>query len=223
MNYSIIQTGSSGNATVIEDIILIDCGISFKKIEPYYKKLKLVLLTHIHSDHFNKSTIKKLAQQRPTLRFGCCEWLVKDLVDCGVSKSNIDVYEFEDCNFYEFNEKNNFMIVEAVPLKHDVPNCGYKIQIGSYFYFYATDTSSLENIEAKDYDMYFVEANYVDKNELEERKNKHIENGEFYYEDRVEKTHLSQVSAYNWLLENMGNNSKYVFMHEHVERKKNND
>ena len=42
MNYKIIESGSSGNATVVEDIILIDCGVSFKKLRNYYKNLKLV-------------------------------------------------------------------------------------------------------------------------------------------------------------------------------------
>ena len=213
MNYRIIESGSSGNATIVEDIILIDCGVSFKKLKNYYQELKLVLLTHIHSDHFNKTTIKKLAKERPTLRFGCCEWLVKDLIECGVDKRNIDVYD----NISNFKYLDN-LIVTTFDLQHDVLNCGYKLFINDKKYFYATDTRSLENIEAKDYDMYFVEGNYEDKNELEERKQKHIEKGEYYYEDRVEKTHLSQVQATEWLMKNMGSNSKYIFMHEHKEK-----
>ena len=38
----------------------------FKKLNEYYKQLKIVLLTHIHQDHFNKKTISKLAIERPT-------------------------------------------------------------------------------------------------------------------------------------------------------------
>ena len=67
MNYKIISSCSTGNATIIRDIILIDCGVTFKGLEKYYKQLKIVLLTHIHSDHFKKETIRKLAQERPTL------------------------------------------------------------------------------------------------------------------------------------------------------------
>ncbi len=93
MNYKIISSCSSGNATIIRDIILIDCGISFKCLKKYYKKLKIVLLTHIHSDHFKKETIKRLAQERPTLRFACCEWLLKSLLECGVERKNIDVLQ----------------------------------------------------------------------------------------------------------------------------------
>ena len=213
MNYRIIESGSSGNATIVENIILIDCGVSFKKLKDYYQELKLVLLTHIHSDHFNKTTLKKLAKERPTLRFGCCEWLVKDLIKCGVDKRNIDVYD----NISSF-KYSDYLIVTTFDLQHDVLNCGYKLFVNDKKYFYATDTNSLENIEAKDYDMYFIEGNYEDKKQLEERKQKHIEKGEYYYEDRVEKTHLSQVQATEWLMENTGSNSQYIFMHEHKEK-----
>ena len=213
MNYRIIESGSFGNATIVENIILIDCGVSFKKLKDYYQELKLVLLTHIHSDHFNKTTLKKLVKERPTLRFGCCEWLVKDLIECGVDKRNIDVYD----NISSFKYSDN-LIVTTFDLQHDVLNCGYKLFVNDKKYFYATDTNSLENIEAKDYDMYFIEGNYEDKKQLEERKQKHIEKGEYYYEDRVEKTHLSQVQATEWLMENMGSNSQYIFMHEHKEK-----
>ena len=70
MNYKIINSNSDGNGLIVEDTILIDCGITFKSLKDYYKKLEIVLLTHIHQDHFNKSTIRKLVSERPTLRFG---------------------------------------------------------------------------------------------------------------------------------------------------------
>lgn len=216
MNYKILASGSTGNAIVLENKILIDCGVSFKTLKDYYKDLQLVLLTHIHSDHFNKSTIRRLVCERPTLRFGCCEWLVQELINCGVNKRNIDLFtHFEGMHYgIEFS-------VETFLLKHDVPNCGWQIMFDNGFkYFYATDTCSLDNIQAKDYDMYFIEGNYEDKDELEKRKQEHIEKGEFYYEDRVEKTHLSQVKATEWLMENMGENSQYIFMHQHKENRK---
>ena len=46
MNYKIISSSSHGNCTIIEDIMAIDMGISFKKIEKYYKKLKIILPHH---------------------------------------------------------------------------------------------------------------------------------------------------------------------------------
>ncbi len=48
MNYKILASCSSGNAVIIKNIILIDCGVTFKRLQKYYKNLKIVLLTHIH-------------------------------------------------------------------------------------------------------------------------------------------------------------------------------
>lgn len=207
MTYKIINTGSDGNATIVEDTILIDCGVSFKKIKPYIQKLQLVLLTHIHQDHFNKTTIRKLAEDRPTLRFGCCEWLVQELIDCGVDKGNIDVYILDKKAIY-----NDNLRVKPVKLYHDVPQCGYKVEINNYKVFYATDTKTLEGIKAIGYDYYFVEANYVNDEELHDRAYND------YYENRVKNTHLSQEQATNWLLENMSFYSNYQFMHQHKEK-----
>lgn len=78
MMYDILATGSSGNAVVINGEILIDCGVPMKKLREsgYIKSLNLVLLTHSHGDHFNPATVRALHQERPALRWGCCEWMV---------------------------------------------------------------------------------------------------------------------------------------------------
>lgn len=211
MNYKIISSCSTGNATIIKDIILIDCGVTFKKLEKYYKQLKIVLLTHIHSDHFKKETIKKLAQERPTLRFACCEWLLKPLLECGVERRNIDILQIGTKYDYKL-----FKIV-AIKLYHDVNQCGYRILFDDYKVIYMTDTKTIEGISAKNYDLYLVEANYKE-NELEERiKQKQLQ-GDFTYEWRVKDTHLSEEQCVEFLLNNMGKNSEYVFMHQHIER-----
>lgn len=209
MNYKILNSGSEGNGVIIEETILIDCGISFKKLKDDYKKLKIVLLTHIHKDHFNKATINKLANERPTLRFGCCEWLVKDLVECGVEKKNIDVLKIG--KIYDYRD------FKVIPIKlfHDVEQCGYKLKINENKLIYATDTNRIDHIIAKNYDFYFIEGNYESDEELAQRKSDKLLTGKFIYEDRVKETHLSKVQATEWLMENMGENSKYIFMHEH--------
>lgn len=196
---------------IIENIVLIDCGVSFKQLKDYYKDLQIVLLTHIHGDHFKKSTIKKLAFERPTLRFACGEWLVADLVECGVDKSNIDVLEID--KQYDYGAFS----VQAIELYHDVPNCGYKIDINDKRMIYATDTSSLNHIEAKNYDLYLVEANY-EIEDLENRIKEKQEKGEYVHEHRVKETHMSKEATNNWLVENMGENSVFEYMHEHVRK-----
>ena len=211
MNYKIISSCSTGNAVIIKDIILIDCGVSFKRLEKYYKKLKLVLLTHIHSDHFNKATIKKLAEERPTLRFACCEWLLKPLLECGVERKNIDVIQI--------GTKYDYKQFKVVPIKlyHDVPQCGYRVLFLDYKVIYMTDTKTVEGISAKNYDLYLIEGNY-EEDEIAERIKRKQQNCEFVYEFRARENHLSREKATEFLLNNMGENSEYVFMHEHVER-----
>lgn len=211
MNYKIISSCSTGNATIIRDIILIDCGVTLKKLEKYYKQLKIVLLTHVHQDHFNRSTIKRLAQERPTLRFACCEWLLQPLLECGVERRNIDILQIGTKYDYKL-----FKIV-AIKLYHDVNQCGYRILFDDYKVIYMTDTKTIEGISAKNYDLYLVEANYKE-NELEERiKQKQLQ-GDFTYEWRVKDTHLSEEQCVEFLLNNMGKKSEYVFMHQHIER-----
>ena len=212
MNYKIIGSGSDGNGLIIEETILIDCGISFKKLKDDYKKLKIVFLSHRHQDHFNKATIRKLTAERPTLRFGCCEWLVKELVECGVDKKNIDVLEID--KIYDYR---GFKVI-PIKLYHDVEQCGYKLKINGNKLIYATDTSRIDHIIAKNYDIYFIEGNYESDEELAQRKSDKLLTGEYSYEDRVKETHLSKVQATEWLMKNMGENSKYIFMHEHKER-----
>jgi ribonuclease BN (tRNA processing enzyme) len=211
VNYNIISSCSKGNATVIRDIILIDCGVSFKQLIKVYKNLKIVLLTHIHRDHFNNVTIKKLAEERPTLRFACCKWLFEELIKCGVDKRNIDVLEI--------GKKYDYKLFKIVPIRlyHDVPQCGYRVLFEDYKVIYATDTKTLDGISAKNYDLYLIEANYT-KEEMEERIRIKQEQYKYAYEFRAKENHLSKEEADQFLLENMGENSRYVYMHQHIEK-----
>ena len=215
MTYDIIATGSSGNAVVINGEILIDCGVSMKKLREsgYIKSLKLVLLTHSHGDHFCPSTVRALHKERPALRWGCCEWMVPHLLEAGVDKRVIDVLAN---NLVIAYPGTNIKAVEAVNLIHDAPNCGYKLNLDGERLFYATDTSTLDHIEAKNYDLYMIEANHT-RVEIEARIAEKQARGEFAYETRAEQNHLSQEQAMDWLARNAGPNSKYVFLHQHKE------
>lgn len=211
MIYNIIATGSSGNAVVLNNNILIDCGVSLKALSDVKKQINLVLLTHIHSDHFNKTTIRNLAAERPILRFACCEWLVPELLDCNVSERNIDCLKVG--NIYDYGAFK----ISPIKLYHDVENCGYRIFIGDKKAIYMTDTHTVEGISAKDYDLYLIEANY-EADEIQEKIRAKEESGQYVYEYRVLKTHLSKEQADEWLLQNMGDNSEYVYLHQHIER-----
>lgn len=214
MTYNIISTGSVGNAVVINGFILIDCGVPFKSLKSVYKDLKLVLLTHIHGDHFNKTTIKQLAKERPTLFFGCCEWFIQPLIDCGVKKSKILPFKCgQICDLGACK-------VSPVKLYHDVPNCGYRLYIGSERALYITDTGTVNGITAQDYDLYMIEANYR-SDEITERIAAKEAAGEYCYEKSVLYRHLSKEQADDFLLNNMGNKGEFVYLHMHKESVKN--
>lgn len=209
INYNIVSTGSQGNAVIINDIILIDCGVPFKALKPYYKKLKLVLLTHIHSDHFNRRTIKRLAEERPLLRFGCGRWLAQPLVSCGAPKTNIDILDADVSNGY------GVCNVIPVQLVHNVPNFGYKIHFAKGGkMIYATDTNNLNGIFAYNYDLYMIEANYEDE-DIQEKIRDKKEAGQYAYEYQVLHNHLSKAKCDDFIYKNNHANGTFVYMHCH--------
>ena len=183
-------------------------GISFKKIEPYHNGLKLILLTHIHSDHFKKSTIRTLANVHPLLRFGCPQWLYDECLACYIKPSNIDAYSMDYIYAYKGYKVLPFR------LQHNVPNCGYKIQFSNgEKIIYATDTNSIE-VEAKDYDLYLIEANYEDEEIKQRILDKQIR-GDYIYEYKTLQNHLSLSKCNEWLYKNMSSQSQYIYMHQH--------
>ena len=216
---NVLATGSRGNCVLLNDIIAFDMGVPYKMIAPYVRNLRLVLLSHIHGDHFNPATIRRIAEERPSLRWVCGEWLVQPLLDAGVDKYRIDVLDTETCNGYD----NMSVIVGRFDLVHDVENCGWTVTLDNggrkETALYATDTATMDGVTAKDLDLYMIEANYIES-ELEQRKRDKLAAGEFSYEDRAAASHLSREQAQAWLAENATpGKSRVVYLHEHNPRK----
>ena len=206
---NIIGTGSSGNATII-DGILLDCGMPMKQIKPYIKEIKLVLLTHIHSDHFNGATIKAIHSLRPTVRFACGSHLAVALKALNVSPLVIDI--MSPGQTYSYGPVD----IEPVELVHNVPNYGYKIRFSDgVSLIYATDTSSLNGIEAKNYNYYLIEANHTEQDIHDRIKQKELE-GIYAYEYQAAQNHLSREKADEWIYKNSGPSSLIYYMHEHI-------
>ena len=216
--YNIISTGSKGNAVILGDCVLVDCGVPYKELSPYIRDLRLVLLTHSHGDHFNPATVRRLHQERPLLRWGCCSWMVPSLVAAGVSFRVIDVYDPDSGAAVKY--LNPALYVRPERLTHDVPNCGYHLTIDGMRIFYATDTGTLDGIEAKGYDLYMVEANHT-RADIAARVAEKQAAGLYAYEIKAAENHLSREQTEDWLYQNMGPRSRYVFLHGHEER--NND
>ena len=132
-------------------------------------------------------------------------------MQCGVSIHNIDSLEIGRIYSYKTFQ------ISPVQLYHDVYNAGWRVFIDGEKAIYMTDTVTLEGITAKNYDLYLIEANYITE-ELEERIRAKEAAGEYVYEYRVQKVHLSKEKADEWLLENIGENSEAVYIHQHIEK-----
>ena len=222
MKIDVIRTGSKGNATIIDNKLLIDCGVPFKLLKD--KKFNVVLLTHEHSDHFNKRTIKKLAEARPLLRWAAPVHLAGPLSCCGVPIKNIDVTKEGPAYSYKMN--GSYYALRIFALAHDVPNVGWRIQkIGpdrkNKTLLYITDTGSVDDLDDAELfnglDYYLIEANY-DVDEINRIIEEKQANGVFCYETRVKQTHLSRQQAEAFIARVAGEHSKYMFMHQHEDR-----
>lgn len=194
---------------IINGLILIDCGVPFRALSTNARALKLVLLTHIHGDHFKPRTAAALHRERPALRWGCCEWMVGPLLEAGVDKRMIDVLTPGHCFVYQ-----GLGTVMPERLVHNVPNCGYHIWMGVEALFYATDTGSLDGVAANGYDLYLVEANHT-RAELGARLEAKRAAGEYAYEWAAAQNHLSLEQAEDWIYQNIGPNGRYAFLHQH--------
>ena len=110
--------------------------------------------------------------------------------------------------------------VKACETKHNVRNCCWHIWFndGSKV-FYATDMGNLNGITAPYYDLYLVEANYRDE-EIQAKIAEKKVNGEYIYEKRVLRDHMSEQDAIDWVYGNMRPDSTYVWLHCHKEESK---
>lgn len=209
----VLQTGSSGNCLILSDVLALDMGVTYKTVAPYVRSLQLVFVGHEHGDHFKASTIRALAQNRPSLRFCGGPWMISRFLSAGVSKANIDVLEAG--KRYDYGAFQ----IEPVPLFHNVPNFGLKIFINGKRVIYIVDTGSVAGIEAKDFDYFLLESNHS-RAEIQARIAAKQAAGEFAYEIEASRNHLSFEQAMDWLAANMGPNSQYIFLHQHKERRK---
>lgn len=211
MNYNIIGSSSKGNCIIVEDILILDIGVSYSKLKKYLNKVKLIFVSHIHKDHLLPSTIKHISFNYPNIKYVCgSQEVVKKLVECNVNKKNI--YVLKNGIKYDLG----LIKVRLIDLYHDVENYGLKWELNGKKGIYIVDTERIDHIVAQDYDLYLIENNYQEK-VLQEHINKAIEENDenkLFYLQRVPHTHLSNEQANSFLIENMGENSVYEYIHK---------
>lgn len=49
MTYEIVSSSSKGNCIIVNEYLALDMGVSYKKIEPYLNKIKIVFISHEHT------------------------------------------------------------------------------------------------------------------------------------------------------------------------------
>ena len=200
----VISSGSEGNAVIYNNAIMVDCGVSFKALEAVKRSLKIVLLTHKHSDHLKIRTLQRLQAERPTLRVACGNFLLEELPCI----KNIDVLQVG--KIYDYGAFK----VSPVKLYHDVPNFGWRIFSPSgQKIFHATDTVHLEGITAKGYDLYAIEHNYCEEyiqQAIEEAR----ANGEYTHAYGNINTHLSIQQARAFIEANRKESSEVLELHK---------
>lgn len=205
--HNILSTGSKGNAIIYFNSILVDVGISFSRIEPYLKDIQLILLTHQHSDHFKLNVIKRIQEERPSIRFGCGEFLADKLQ--GIR--NLDIYE--SGKMYNYGSFK----ISPITLYHDVPNIGYRIFKDGKKLIHATDTYTLEGISAKDYDIYALECNYDEEQVYDIIREKQYR-GEYAHQKGSINSHLSKQQAQKFILSNTSRQDiQFLMLHQSSE------
>lgn len=197
MNCRIIASGSKGNA-ILYEYVLVDCGVPYSKLKPYAERIKLVLLTHEHKDHFNLRTLKELSKHAKIV----CSHNMKRFLD-GIEHIALDT-----------NKWYSFGSVKLSPfvLYHDVENVGWRIEINGKKVFHATDTSTLVGLTAKDYDVYGIEANHS-LLEIEDQIEKASMKRQYTYKIGAKESHLSIEKAIDFLVENANVKSRIEFLH----------
>jgi len=201
--HNVLASGSLGNCVIYHESIVVDMGVPYSKIEPYIKSLQIVLLSHEHGDHINLSTIKRLAFERPALRFACGDFLVHKIE--GIK--NIDILEHG--KMYDYGQFQ----ISPVVLYHNVKNYGFRIFKDGTKIFHATDTAHLDGISAKGYDLYAIEHNWNEDTAFDIIQKKR-ELGEFSHIEGAINSHLSEQKARDFIFKNKSEHSKVLRLHE---------
>lgn len=208
MKYNIIGSSSKGNAIIVEDKILLDCGVTYIKLKSYLKDIKLIFISHVHLDHLKPTTIKHIAYNYPSIKYITgSEYVVNKLVECNVNKKNIFIIKPK--KWFDLG----LIKAKLEPLEHDTPNYALLFEYKGKKCVYIVDTASVENIQAKGYDLYLIESNYKE-DILKEHLLTCEDENKLFYLDRVNKTHLSYEKANDFLINNMGANSNYQYIHQ---------
>ena len=215
-----LVSGSSGNASIIKNkntIILIDCGLSGKKlatmldgmgINPH--NINAMLISHEHSDHITGAGV---VSRRYNIPIYATAGTHKNLNIGPISEENIRI--INKCVSFEIGD----ITVNSFPISHDAADpVGYSFICGSKKYSIATDMGIMteEVFSAiKGSDSVILEANHdVDM----------LMHGEYPYQLKRRILgnfgHLSNDSTAKTAVRLLENNTKHIML-SHLSDKNN--
>lgn len=163
----VIQTGSSGNCSIIDGHIMVDCGLSKARIGRYLKsEIDRVFITHDHGDHANMGVLNWLARERPLIvSYGLHvnESTLEKMWEkapeaAALVKSENVVRPGEPISF---RTRSGSYAAEPVTCYHDVENYGFifRNEAGESL-VYMTDTISTSACPDEKFDCICLEGNY---------------------------------------------------------------
>ena len=208
MKVCVLASGSKGNVTLIEtenSKILIDIGISCKKLETALKEVNVlakdinaILITHNHSDHVKGLTTFIKRYQTPVF----CSKIICD---------ELELHNYSGLNFFEPLTFIEDLTVRVFRVSHDAKESfGFLIKYLNKECVHITDTGYINKKylnSLKNKDIYVFESNYDPKM---------LTSGSYphYVKKRVlgDKGHLSNQDSAYYLKELIGKNTKHVIL-----------
>lgn len=165
LEYRILATGSKGNSVLIDDI-LIDAGLSRKKLETMVdsNNINHVFISHRHADHCNLPLVRYFIEK------GTDTYLPQGVIDKLKEEGKCDPDEFTNVHFvggvgtYECGD----IEVTTIPQKHhSIINFAFVLIKDGLRYLYATDLDTLRRTDVGEglyhldpFDVIFLEGNY---------------------------------------------------------------
>lgn len=188
MKFKILKSSSKGNAYLLNDELLFDCGIAFKHLEDVIDNIKLILLTHEHSDHINVSTLKKLINTHNTKCVA--PMYLKEKLD-GINGINLVSTD-------TIIETKKY-VIKIFDTFHDVPNVAYFVhnKETKVNHFHATDTFQIP-VVSEEIDSISIETNYCE-DEIQKLIEQDINDNKYCHYIRSQKNHLSVQKALKFI------------------------
>ena len=222
----VINSGSDGNAVMIDDCILIDFGLAYKHVGKYMNKADVIIVTHRHGDHFHLQAFKMFLKKN-SFKVRNVMYMNKDVanhIDEKLENSDLsfvpkrenilktNTFQDSTLEVYELNTKKGKYKMEIFRLVHDVENQGIILtNENGETLIYATDTETMEYApKGRKYDYILVEGNYDEQKVLEAMKSLDLER---VRRSQFNERHLSLSEFENFVKKHSKPNTKVWQLH----------